>query len=795
MPDEISITLTDGKKVIVGEFLTNSSSTLSTYTKTYDFYEAVTTFPVTSYIKVATKSFTGVDPSIDANKELYSRYKTFSGAATSPSSPVFSWFTSLSTSTISAETDIKDTGANSKGYSNPSSTEILVKYVEVSSTVASSIDNPLFTAPPKTAFRIKSTTHQYYLKFGYLLQYVQENIIPIISSNNKSPLIKIQYSSGDMFCLPISISLDPKVCLVRTDKFTKVSGKDAKVLSELEPPWMDPANENKASIMDVYLNFDFITKCISQKDDKGNIDLFKFLSSICSGINRALGGVNNLEPIVNEEDNIIKIIDTTPIPGTIVGSNKGIIQLYGYYGGTESTFARKINLQTVISPEFATMITAGATKSGYVKGTEATAFSRWNNGLVDRFNEELIPPNLATTPANDPEVNYEEDFIGWITLCYGLNGALDEDKIGDFEDSIIKKNVSIVTEYYKYLLSKQSTSNPQSGTVGFIPIKLNFTLDGISGIKIYNKLTLDTNFLPKDYGSALDFIVTNVNHSLQGNTWLTDITSTAMPKTSASVIPTRNKTEVKNAPKVEPLAAPSAGGSAPVVGQNLDAVCGLASPNTVDTVYPRSKNWQSGPQPQIIIATKSPPVVINLSSQPIAPKKWITVTYQQYIQALDPLIDFMIPGESKIMKKRVAAASLATAISEQGSSPGKISANNYNFNGVEASGFKVFSTSDVNGKYNANEGETGIPKYYYSFTNIKAALSPLLNEILRRNMFAQTDNPNEWAWRYYRDWNGYGGRTLPDYKNGTLTDCQIISFRESMYNTALNAINQYSKFK
>jgi hypothetical protein len=576
MPDEISITLTDGKKVIVGEFLTNSSSTLSTYTKTYDFYEAVTTFPVTSYIKVATKSFTGVDPSIDANKELYSRYKTFSGASTPPSSPAFSWFTSLSTSTISAETDIKDAGANSKGYSNPSSTEILVKYVEVSSTVASSIDNPLSTAPPKTAFRIKSTTHQYYLKFGYLLQYVQENIIPIISSNNKSPLIKIQYSSGDMFCLPISISLDPKVCLVRTDKFTKVSGKDAKVLSELEPPWMDPANENKASIMDVYLNFDFITKCISQKDDKGNIDLFKFLSSICSGINRALGGVNNLEPIVNEEDNIIKIIDTTPIPGTIVGSNKGIIQLYGYYGGTESTFARKINLQTVISPEFATMITAGATNSGYVKGTEATAFSRWNNGLVDRFNNELIPPNLATTPANDPEVNYEEDFIGWITLCYGLNGALDEDKIGDFEDSIIKKNVSIVTEYYKYLLAKQSTSNPQSGTVGFIPIKLNFTLDGISGIKIYNKLTLDTNFLPKDYGSALDFIVTNVNHSLQGNTWLTDITSTAMPKTSASVIPTRNKTETKSAPKVESiLLAPPTNPTANFGGPGLNPLKSL----------------------------------------------------------------------------------------------------------------------------------------------------------------------------------------------------------------------------
>jgi hypothetical protein len=35
------------------------------------------------------------------------------------------------------------------------------------------------------------------------------------------------------------------------------------------------------------------------------------------------------------------------------------------------------------------MITVGATAGGYVKGTEATAFSKWNTGLIDRFKEEL----------------------------------------------------------------------------------------------------------------------------------------------------------------------------------------------------------------------------------------------------------------------------------------------------------------------------------------------------------------------------------------------------------------------
>jgi hypothetical protein len=39
------------------------------------------------------------------------------------------------------------------------------------------------------------------------------------------------------------------------------------------------------------------------------------------------------------------------------------------------------------------MITVGATAGGYVKGTEATAFSKWNTGLTDRFKEEFFPAN------------------------------------------------------------------------------------------------------------------------------------------------------------------------------------------------------------------------------------------------------------------------------------------------------------------------------------------------------------------------------------------------------------------
>jgi hypothetical protein len=57
-------------------------------------------------------------------------------------------------------------------------------------------------------------------------------------------------------------------------------------------------------------------------------------------------------------------------------------------------------------------------------------------------------------------------------------------------------------------------------------------MDGISGIKIYNKLNVNSEFLPTRYGETLNFIITGVNHRLQNNDWETVLDTIVMPKTS-----------------------------------------------------------------------------------------------------------------------------------------------------------------------------------------------------------------------------------------------------------------------
>ncbi len=55
-------------------------------------------------------------------------------------------------------------------------------------------------------------------------------------------------------------------------------------------------------------------------------------------------------------------------------------------------------------------------------------------------------------------------------------------------------------------------------------------MDGLSGMKIYQKFELDTDFLPSNYPTSLEFIIKGITHTIQNNEWITNIESIAIPK-------------------------------------------------------------------------------------------------------------------------------------------------------------------------------------------------------------------------------------------------------------------------
>jgi hypothetical protein len=664
------------------------------------------------------------------------------------------------------------------------------------------IPNPLVNFGWNDAFKLLTKDFPiYYIRFGALLEYIKDNIIIKIANTKKDPLFDIDFSEWDtyMYSLPNQISLDPRVCIVRNNNIeVGIPDKKTQAFTKLQYFKVVDAgisNDNAAFTLNIYLNFDFVLECL-KVDNKGNVSVYELISNICTGLNRALGGINNLEPIIDETDNTLRIIDTTPIPGHSAEANfsEYKLQIYGYdkiANDYISNFVRKVDLKTAITPEYATMITVGSTAGGYVKGTEATAFSKWNIGLTDRFKEELLPPDgiKNNTDKNEAATNY-------VDIFYYPKGRANRFGINDFgsgmklSDNIIEKNLSIVTEYYKWLIAYSTPGDqPSGGTVGFIPFKLGLTLDGISGIKIYNVLRVNTEFLPKAYGKTVDLIVTGVSHRLNNNDWETSVEATVMPKTGEMALVTIT------AEQAATTLSNATGKKGRISSKNPDKLCGLASANNVNTVYPKSVKWQGGKAPVIVQVTNKPSVVINLSSQPVVTYSKTIVTAKQYIQAAEKIIDQLAPSASKNHKKQILISAFSISKAEQGYGDGFKGFNN-NISGVESSGFSVYNKSDTIGKVSLTEGGTGKKKYYYAFSSLSAGLVPLISKIMDRNMFATGGTPNEFAWRYFRDWNGYGARTKTKYQTDpNHDDCDIIASNESIYKNTLSIVNSYSKYK
>jgi hypothetical protein len=379
----------------------------------------------------------------------------------------------------------------------------------------------------------KNTDIGYYMRLGHFLDFIQQYVVPKEEKSN-TPIVKIDttWSKNRMFTMPYQVSLDPRVCIVNSgDEKEKVNTKQ--YFKELAP-YKSTIKPGGAYIMNIYVNHSMLMgKVSSHIDERGNLKLFDFINEICTELNRALGDINNLEPVIDETTHTLTIIDSNY--NEIKKGDAYGLELYGYNPDKKylsSNFVRNFNLKTEITPEFATMATIGSTAGGYVKGVENTMFSKWNRGIIDRYKEKYTSGDV-TSNVNEEDVRekYVREFWMQREAAFGLtknsNGEI------ELNDNIIEKNKSTVSEFYKYVnyrIHKDTDGQYASPTNGFIPISLGITMDGISGIKIYNSLAVATRFLPPKYPENLHFIIKGVNHKLSNSDWETSLETVVIAK-------------------------------------------------------------------------------------------------------------------------------------------------------------------------------------------------------------------------------------------------------------------------
>ncbi len=308
--------------------------------------------------------------------------------------------------------------------------------------------------------------------------------------------------------------------------------------------------------MEIMVNTNYIAKTLENYTDikTGDISFYDFLDKLLSGLQNALGNINRFSLSYNEDKNEFKIIDSTFIPGlgNVATGNPFSLTDYefkldyvranayhtrGFYTDNaqqdhRSSFVRDFSIKTKLSNNFAAMTTIGAQANGNVVGEDATALSKWNVGLVDRLNK---------VKKNDNDPNIEEEiektYLSNCAILQILNTRVND---GNITNEQIDGSTNPGVDLFKYEIGKYVHDN-KINPIGFLPIDLELTMDGLSGMKIYELFNVDQKYLPQSYQDSIQFITTGISHKIQNNDWTTTINSICGPKYDPFNSPKANK--------------------------------------------------------------------------------------------------------------------------------------------------------------------------------------------------------------------------------------------------------------
>ena len=507
-----------------------------------------------------------------------------------------------------------------------------------------------FQSPSSVAGYDPQSYQQYYVRLGYLLEWVEDNLLlySLLASNDnnasdtkkKTPYLTIDTDPYANFCLrfPTQISTDPQMCVIpilynksatrieettdkagtvkretkpfelnwqyltgKKNKFEKgrkvaeepstapnltsyftdpkseltldviqkgfdalksstIKGEDVNESNTVEEllkkegiPTTDEQMKTKGRVMNIMVNIDHIARVLKENvDADGRVVLISFFSALFESINDCLGNVNKLEAVYDADDNKIKIIEATNIndeeditSGLQTGNEVIVppIAVFNVFGlptdkaidpsgiARKGSFVTNVDFQVQLPPKFAQMATISARSQGAnVPGENATSISRLNYGLTDRVIREKLDAQTIGLPASSSALDVNLIFGNKLnqmnTFVAELYGS--RRYVAENVDSLksINRDVSLFAVGSDALQGKGPSPF-------FIPFNLTLEMDGLSGMKNYERFAITEQILPYSYragdqGGVIDFLIKGISHTISDGKWKTKIESLAV---------------------------------------------------------------------------------------------------------------------------------------------------------------------------------------------------------------------------------------------------------------------------
>jgi predicted chitinase len=384
----------------------------------------------------------------------------------------------------------------------------------------------------------------FYIRFGAFLKLLEEEVIPNFSKGSttfKAITFDNDVKSNIINFIDAQVSTDPRKILIERE--FNIDGETIKILPGVENFITKISDQSYGQLMNIYINFDYILSLLDQLTQQisNKVILIDYLKNIGATISNCLGSINNITPVIDDDTNTIKFIDQNPLYNRTsvltsfsLPTVPGIFDLYGYspnkYEQSGSAgFIKEFTMKTELTSQFASMISTGAAARSKVVGEDATALSRLNAGLESSLLETITDPNLDYNTSSSLETQYPDAVTNYYNFIKSMNMFPSKPKWNEADFDIYTSVLNTFINYVQqsnYIKDKKATTS-----TGFIPINVSLRMFGMSGMKIYQEFTLNTDYLPSNYEREMSWLIKGVTHTIENNSWTTTIESLSIPKT------------------------------------------------------------------------------------------------------------------------------------------------------------------------------------------------------------------------------------------------------------------------
>jgi len=289
-------------------------------------------------------------------------------------------------------------------------------------------------------------------------------------------------------------------------------------------------------VLNIFVNVDYLRielEAVGKKESKYQT-FHSFISNIIKKLNTDLGGINLIDFLFDEDISQFYLIDRSVVPGQndfeqgVNNTPKSYIDLVGL--GAEVT---NLNVVSTIDSDLASMI-AIAAQAGSSSETSKYILNaqQWSLGLKDRHfpeksegsSKSIVSSIDETTGESQPSYSVLEEYKNFIAK---VNNASNPFYLG--YDQEFFEGYQILHQNFVIQQLNEKTRSKDTNYAGILPFKLNFTIKGISGLKIGNVFKVNEFFLPERYQNKVAFAITGLDSKVENNQWTTDVQAYMIP--------------------------------------------------------------------------------------------------------------------------------------------------------------------------------------------------------------------------------------------------------------------------